>query len=270
MKIEDPLTLLTMKATAHREKVLSVLYSSGFDQTCKYCPEQTVSFSKRRSLKRALYSSMQKNVLAKANLTREQRPRIVLHLHWGISQWSGELQVFSKFFDGMDVETDRSGWEHRLSRSLKMMSEVAECKQETNEKCPKCGGLMIEKQMLHTKTITEEEPTGTVIGKLQRFRITTREARHPHYGEWFWGCLRYPECRGMKAYWIPEDQDNDVGNLIKDVTCPKCGSPMVVRLARRGANTGKKFLGCVQFPLCKAAMTKEEALAIALMRGKGL
>ena len=267
MKISDPLILLTMKVTEHRKKVLETLHSSGFDQTSRFCPEQRGSFSKTRALRRALYFSVQQNVLAKANLTRAQRPRIILQLHWGIPEWSGELKIFSKFFDGMDVETSRSGWEYRLSRSLKMMSEVAECKQETNEKCPKCGGLMIEKQMLHTKHITEEEPVGSPVGKCQKIRMNTREARHPHYGEWFWGCLRYPECRGMKAYWIPEDQDNDIGNLVKDVTCPKCGSPMVVRLARRGANAGKKFLGCVQFPLCREAMTKEEALAIALMRG---
>jgi len=33
--------------------------------------------------------------------------------------------------------------------------------------------------------------------------------------------------------------------------CPKCGSAMVVRAARRGANPGQKFWGCPNFPKCR-------------------
>jgi restriction system protein len=32
--------------------------------------------------------------------------------------------------------------------------------------------------------------------------------------------------------------------------CPRCGSEMVVRVARKGANPGNRFLGCTQFPRC--------------------
>lgn len=34
-------------------------------------------------------------------------------------------------------------------------------------------------------------------------------------------------------------------------TCPKCGSDMVKRVARQGANSGKEFWGCVAYPKCK-------------------
>ena len=34
-------------------------------------------------------------------------------------------------------------------------------------------------------------------------------------------------------------------------TCPKCGSNLVERTARKGPNTGKKFLGCESYPKCK-------------------
>ncbi|MEN6623216.1 MAG: NERD domain-containing protein [Smithella sp.] len=34
-------------------------------------------------------------------------------------------------------------------------------------------------------------------------------------------------------------------------TCPKCGSPMVLREARNGQNSGKQFWGCPNFPKCK-------------------
>lgn len=34
-------------------------------------------------------------------------------------------------------------------------------------------------------------------------------------------------------------------------TCPKCGSNLVERTARKGPNAGKRFLGCEGFPKCK-------------------
>lgn len=34
-------------------------------------------------------------------------------------------------------------------------------------------------------------------------------------------------------------------------SCPKCGSQMVLRIARKGANAGGEFWGCTRFPACK-------------------
>lgn len=36
--------------------------------------------------------------------------------------------------------------------------------------------------------------------------------------------------------------------------CPKCGSELVVRVAKKGANAGKEFLGCSGFPKCRYAV----------------
>lgn len=33
--------------------------------------------------------------------------------------------------------------------------------------------------------------------------------------------------------------------------CPKCGGDLVERIARKGPNAGKKFLGCAKFPYCR-------------------
>jgi ssDNA-binding Zn-finger/Zn-ribbon topoisomerase 1 len=38
---------------------------------------------------------------------------------------------------------------------------------------------------------------------------------------------------------------------ISEQACPKCGSNMVIRTARKGVNAGNKFWGCTQFPQCK-------------------
>lgn len=40
-------------------------------------------------------------------------------------------------------------------------------------------------------------------------------------------------------------QPNDV------LRCPKCGSPMIRRKATKGANAGKEFWGCSQYPSCR-------------------
>ena len=32
--------------------------------------------------------------------------------------------------------------------------------------------------------------------------------------------------------------------------CPSCGSPMILRTARRGRNAGSRFLGCTRYPQC--------------------
>jgi ATP-dependent DNA helicase RecQ len=44
---------------------------------------------------------------------------------------------------------------------------------------------------------------------------------------------------------------------MEEVTCPKCGFPMVLRTARRGLNVGTKFYGCSRYPICKATVPVE-------------
>jgi restriction system protein len=39
--------------------------------------------------------------------------------------------------------------------------------------------------------------------------------------------------------------------------CPKCGSEMVLRLAKKGPHSGKKFWGCSKFPDCRGVVSAE-------------
>lgn len=39
--------------------------------------------------------------------------------------------------------------------------------------------------------------------------------------------------------------------MSSEPSCPKCGSHMIKRTAKTGANAGKQFLGCSQFPQCR-------------------
>lgn len=38
------------------------------------------------------------------------------------------------------------------------------------------------------------------------------------------------------------------------ITCPRCHSPMKLRTAKRGKNTGGQFYGCSRFPKCRATV----------------
>lgn len=41
-------------------------------------------------------------------------------------------------------------------------------------------------------------------------------------------------------------------------SCPKCGAPMVLKVARRGRNAGKKFWSCSRYPECKGTRPYKE------------
>ena len=48
-----------------------------------------------------------------------------------------------------------------------------------------------------------------------------------------------------------ELKQQPIGDLSQKV-CPKCGSPMVLREVKKGANAGAKFWGCSTFPQCRS------------------
>lgn len=39
--------------------------------------------------------------------------------------------------------------------------------------------------------------------------------------------------------------------VTNDLICPRCGSKLVLRTAKKGPNTGKQFYGCSAFPKCR-------------------
>ncbi len=46
-------------------------------------------------------------------------------------------------------------------------------------------------------------------------------------------------------------QDTNEEETSEEMICPKCGSKLVLRVAKKGANAGKSFYGCSAFPRCK-------------------
>lgn len=133
--------------------------------------------------------------------------------------------------------TDRDGWD-TLHRGMRQLEEVAECLTAKNPRCPRCGFIMMDRVML--------------------------KEGHPHFGEAFWSCACYPECKGMVAHW--KDVDMEDGMVLDSVNCPTCGSSMVARRARRGEHAGEIFYGCVRYPACKGALSEGAAVALAFKK----
>lgn len=53
----------------------------------------------------------------------------------------------------------------------------------------------------------------------------------------------------------------DINESIKqevDLICPSCGSKLILRTAKKGANIGKSFYGCTNFPKCRYTRQIEE------------
>ena len=100
-----------------------------------------------------------------------------------------------------------------VQNAEKNMSKVKA--KETGEKCPVCGSPMVFRQ-----------------GK---------------YGE-FEACSSFPKCKYIK----PKDDYVKPEVIDTGVTCPECpDATLVVRIAKKGKNKGKKFLAASNFPKCK-------------------
>ena len=54
------------------------------------------------------------------------------------------------------------------------------------------------------------------------------------------------------------DEEDHIENIINNrdnPICPKCGSKMILRTAKKGKSAGSQFWGCRNFPSCKITKT---------------
>lgn len=58
------------------------------------------------------------------------------------------------------------------------------------------------------------------------------------------------------GYIVAEIREMIAGHidLPKEKACPKCGSPMVIRTAKKGPHAGKQFWACSTFPKCRTTV----------------
>jgi restriction system protein len=58
--------------------------------------------------------------------------------------------------------------------------------------------------------------------------------------------------RMIQAVKLSNEIAPKIVNEIENIpVCPKCGSAMIQRSARRGSNSGQAFFGCSQYPVCR-------------------
>jgi hypothetical protein len=53
---------------------------------------------------------------------------------------------------------------------------------------------------------------------------------------------------------IAAPKTSEHAGVIEAPICPKCGSKMVLREAKRGARAGQSFWGCSRYPACRAIL----------------
>lgn len=54
----------------------------------------------------------------------------------------------------------------------------------------------------------------------------------------------------------PAPENSEMPDLL---VCPKCGGKLILRTARQGANAGRKFYGCSNYPKCRYTRNAEDA-----------
>lgn len=103
---------------------------------------------------------------------------------------------------------------------------------------PKCKNI----QKIETQK-AEPQETGIKCPKCESGRLVLRDGR---FGK-FLACNNYPQCNGLlninkKGLIEPPKMPP----FVTDIECPICGSPLYLRLGKRGF-----WLGCSKFPKCK-------------------
>lgn len=69
----------------------------------------------------------------------------------------------------------------------------------------------------------------------------------------FYGCSKYPDCKGTANYDGPQDPPKAPQGPQAQEKCPACGSPMAVKTGKNG-----KFYGCSKYPECKQTKNYRE------------
>lgn len=136
--------------------------------------------------------------------------------------------------------------------------------EKTDEKCEKCGEMMIVKLgrfgkflscsnypkcknakpmaggVAVQKTPEELELEKKLSGKKCEKCGEPMQVKHGRFGD-FLGCSGYPKCRNIQPIVKPTG-----------VKCPKCGKGQMIE--RHARKTGKVFYGCNQYPKCQNAL----------------
>lgn len=139
--------------------------------------------------------------------------------------------------------------------------------QETDEKCPVCGKMMLKKRSRFGEYLVCSD--ATCKGKVNLNsngekieRVAPQETnevcdkcgapmviRSGRRGK-FMACSAYPKCKNTFSIDENGHKVASTGPILTSRLCEKCGKPMVLRTSKRG-----EFLGCSGYPKCKTIVT---------------
>ena len=138
--------------------------------------------------------------------------------------------------------------------------------QETDEKCPVCGKMMLKKRsrfgeylvcsdstckgkvnLTSTGEKVQPEQTDEICEKCGKPMVLRTGRRGK-----FLACSGYPACKNTYSVDAEGHKLQSTGPEETDQVCEKCGKPMVIRMGRNG-----KFLACSGYPKCKNAKPLE-------------
>ena len=173
-----------------------------------------------------------------------------------------------------------SGFYEGFSESLTLAERASEERTLTDVECEECGSLMdvrLGKYGQFLSCSNYPDCRNTKDFRREDGKIVIQERTGPEvcedvscekcgkpmvvkkgrYGE-FLSCSGYPECKNSKHFERGEDgriivRERAAPEVREDVSCEKCGKPMVVRQSRRG-----KFLGCSGYPKCRSTLNLDE------------
>ena len=135
---------------------------------------------------------------------------------------------------------------------------------ETDEKCPVCGKMMLQKRSRFGEYLVCSDPeckgkinltsSGEKVQPEKTDEVCDKcgapmVIRTGRRGK-FLACSAYPKCKNTYSLDAEGNKVASTGPIVTDRLCEKCGKPMVLRTSKRG-----EFLGCSGYPKCKTIVT---------------
>ena len=100
------------------------------------------------------------------------------------------------------------------------------------------------------KVFTDEE-VSAISATIQENRLTPNWKTHRQHAQYVKKFQSEDEAKPFQSSDPAMRKQNEQQRYADSAKiCPKCGSAMVVRTARKGANVGNQFWGCSNFPRC--------------------
>ncbi len=150
-----------------------------------------------------------------------------------------------------DIECDKCG-------TLMVVKEGRYGQFLTCPKYPECKNTKDFKRLEDGKIVLDEKPSAELLNDIECDKCgAPMVIKTGRYGQ-FLSCSAYPDCKNPKEFTMGEDgkiiiKEKKVPEIRQDITCEKCGKPMVLRQSRRG-----QFLGCSGYPKCRTTMNLDK------------